>query len=216
MKPVQGMKVALLAAAVGWAGSVLAQNQPLTTGIYACTDAQGRRITADRPITECVDRDQRVLSHTGVEMRRVGPTLTEKEREAQDAQQRIKLMELSKAREQRSRERALQARYPNKAAHDTVRAEAVEQQTTQIAGANKRIEELQTARKKLDQEMEFYKKNPDKAPASLKRQVHGNDEDMADQLKFIKQREEEKRRINQQFDAEYGQLQKLWQSQPGK
>jgi orotate phosphoribosyltransferase len=34
-------------------------------GIYACTDANGRRITADRPIASCVDREQRVLGNTG-------------------------------------------------------------------------------------------------------------------------------------------------------
>lgn len=191
----------------------LAQNQAVTTGIYACTDAQGRRLTADRPITECIDRDQRVLGQTGVELRRVGPTLTEKEREEQDAQRRAKQQQISKLKEQRSRERALLARYPNKTAHDAVRAEAVEQQIQLIASANKRLEDLRSARKSMDAEMEFYKKDPEKAPGQLKRQVRGNDDDVLDQLKFIKQREEEKQRINQQFDNELAQLQKLWVGQ---
>ena len=154
-----------------------------------------------------------MLGHTGVELRRVGPTLTERERDEQDAQRRIKQQQLSKLKEQRSRDRALLARYPNKAAHDAVRAEAVEQQIQLIAVANKRMDDLRLARKSLDVEMEFYKKDPDKAPPQLKRQVRGNDEDVVDQLKFIKQREEEKQRINQQFDNELSQLQRLWSSQ---
>ena len=214
MKPVQGIPLVVVLTALGcWATPSLAQGVTTAIGIYACTDAQGRRLTADRPITECIDRDQRVLGHTGVELRRVGPTLTEKEREQQDAQRRLKQQQLSQVKEQRARERTLLMRYPNKAAHDAVRAEAVEQQTQLIAGANQRIEELRSARKPLDTEMEFYKKNPEKAPAQLKRQVQGNDEDVVDQLKFIKQREEEKQRINQQFDAQLAQLQKLWSSQ---
>ena len=96
MKPVQGIPLVLLAAFGCWATPSLAQGQTATIGIYACTDAQGRRITADRPITECIDRDQRVLGHTGVELRRVGPTLTERERDEQDAQRRIKQQQLSK------------------------------------------------------------------------------------------------------------------------
>ena len=213
MKPVQGILLVLLAAFGCWATPSLAQGQTATIGIYACTDAQGRRITADRPITECIDRDQRVLGHTGVELRRVGPTLTERERDEQDAQRRIKQQQLSKLKEQRSRDRALLARYPNKAAHDAVRAEAVEQQIQLIAVANKRMDDLRLARKSMDVEMEFYKKDPEKAPPQLKRQVRGNDEDVVDQLKFIKQREEEKQRINQQFDNELSQLQRLWSSQ---
>ena len=214
MKPVQGIPLVVVLTALGcWATPSLAQGVTTAIGIYACTDAQGRRITADRPITECIDRDQRVLGHTGVELRRVGPTLTERERDEQDAQRRIKQQQLSKLKEQRSRDRALLARYPNKAAHDAVRAEAVEQQIQLITVANKRMDDLRLARKSLDVEMEFYKKDPDKAPPQLKRQVRGNDEDVVDQLKFIKQREEEKQRINQQFDNELSQLQRLWSSQ---
>jgi len=58
----------LLAAA--WAGAALAQAGANQGSIYACTDAKGRRITADRPIADCVDREQRVLGNTGVELRR--------------------------------------------------------------------------------------------------------------------------------------------------
>ena len=35
--------------------------QSLVQGIYTCTDAKGRKLTSDRPIPECHDREQRVL-----------------------------------------------------------------------------------------------------------------------------------------------------------
>ena len=56
--------------------------------VYTCIDKTGRRITADRPIADCVDREQRILDHTGAERRRIGPTLTEHERAALEVQRR--------------------------------------------------------------------------------------------------------------------------------
>ena len=36
------------------------------SSIYTCIDAQGRRITSDRPIPQCLDREQRELSRSGI------------------------------------------------------------------------------------------------------------------------------------------------------
>ena len=57
----------------------LAQGQtPSAAGIYSCVDAQGRRLTSDRPIPDCTTREQRVLNKDGSVQRVVPPTLTEK------------------------------------------------------------------------------------------------------------------------------------------
>ncbi|OYU93352.1 MAG: hypothetical protein CFE45_20960 [Burkholderiales bacterium PBB5] len=34
-------------------------------GIYTCVDAQGRKLTSDRPIPDCVTREQRLLNKDG-------------------------------------------------------------------------------------------------------------------------------------------------------
>ena len=39
--------------------TALAQTPPVVGGVYTCVDAKGRRLTADRPIPECTDREQR-------------------------------------------------------------------------------------------------------------------------------------------------------------
>ena len=197
-------------------GATLAQAQHTPSAIYNCTDARGRQITADRPIADCIDRDQRVLGATGVELRRVGPTLTAKEREQQDAQRRAQLDQLRQQREERSRNMALLSRYPNKAAHDVVRAEAVANEDQQIASANKRLEDLHATRKQLNTELEFYKKDPKKAPPALQRRLRDNDEDQQDQHNFIQQREQSKQRLNQRYDEELTQLQKLWAQSSAK
>lgn len=192
------------------AGPACALDAGVPAGIYACTDAKGRRLTADRPIAECVDRDQRVLGSSGVELRRVGPTLTDNERAELDAQRRREQAEQRRVREERSRERALIARYPNQAAHDAERAEALSQ-TDQVANlARQRIQELQAQRVKIDGEMEFYRKDTSKAPASLRRQLDENRSSQEEQQRFIQQQEQEKSRINQRFDAELVPLRALW------
>jgi len=198
----------LLAAA--WAGAALAQAGANQGSIYACTDAKGRRITADRPIADCVDREQRVLGNTGVELRRVSPTLTEQERSAIDARRRQDQAEQARVREERSRDRAMLLRYPNQASHDAARNEALSQVSDVNAVAQQRLSELKQRRTKLNTELEFYQNDPKKAPANLRRQLKDNSESQEEQLRFIKQQDEEQQRINQRFDAELQQLRRLW------
>lgn len=214
MKQALHAKLSLYVVATVWAGAMPAQAQANSGGIYACTDANGRRITADRPIASCVDREQRVLGNTGVEVRRVGPTLTDQERSAQEAKRRQDQVEQQRLREERSRERAILARFPSQGVHDAARAEAIAQVNDVIGVAQKRLVDLQERRRKLNTELEFYQNDPKKAPANLRRQLDDNTESQAEQQRFIKQQEEEKQRINQRFDAELQQLRKLWAELP--
>jgi hypothetical protein len=157
-----------------------------------------------------VDRDQRVLGNSGVELRRVGPTLTDNERAELDAQRRRDQAEQRRMREERSRDKALITRYPNQAAHDAERAEAISQVDQVISVARQRQQELQTRRTALNAEMEFYRKDPAKAPASLRRQLDENTASQEEQQRFVQQQDQEKRRIQERFDAELQQLRQLW------
>ena len=200
----------MLASVVGpgaWA------QQPGAGSIYTCVDRQGRRLTADRPIAECLDREQRELGPTGTVRRQFGPSLTEQERAALVAKRRKDAEERARQQEERRRERVLTTRYPDKAAHDVERAAAIQLLDDISAIAEKRMVELQQQRKALDTEMEFYQKDPAKAPMPLRRKVAENDEDMAEQQRFVANQDLEKRRIHQRFDAELAQLRRLWATQ---
>lgn len=190
-----------------------AQSQGATGGIYTCVDRNGRRLTADRPIPECLDREQRELSPSGTTRRQIGPSLTEIERTALEAQRRKEAEERARLVEERRRERVLVARYPDKAAHDVERAAAIQLVDDVTATAEKRITELQAERKKLDVEMEFYKKDPNKAPMTLRRKMAENEEIVAEQQRFIAGQDQEKRRVHARFDTELAQLRKLWDAQ---
>ena len=181
--------------------------------IYTCIDRNGRKLTADRPIPECLDREQRELGPTGIVRRQIGPSLTEQERAAAEVQRRKEDEERSRQVEERRRERVLTARYPDKAAHDVERAAAIAMVDDVTATAEKRIAELREQRKAFDSEMEFYKKDPSKAPMSLRRKIAENEESIAEQQRFIAGQDQEKRRVHQRFDVELAQLRKLWEAQ---
>ena len=73
---------------------------------------------------------------------------------------------------------------------------------------------LRDQRKKLDQEMDFYRANPARAPASLRRQFEENDAAVAGQQQFIRDQEAEKNRVSARFDAELEKLRSLWPDAP--
>ena len=190
-----------------------AQAPGTSGGIYTCVDRNGRRLTADRPIAECLDREQRELGPSGIVRRQIGPSLTEQERAAQEAQRRKEAEARARELEERRRERVLTARYPDKATHDVERAAAIQMVDDVTATAEKRLVELAQQRKAFDVEMEFYKKDPNKAPMSLRRKIAENEESIAEQQRFIAGQDQEKRRVHQRFDVELAQLRKLWDAQ---
>ena len=203
-----GVLLATLGADWAWA-----QAPGTSGGIYTCVDRNGRRLTADRPIAECLDREQRELGPSGIVRRQIGPSLTEQERAAQEAQRRKEAEARARELEERRRERVLTARYPDKATHDVERAAAIQMVDDVTATAEKRLVELAQQRKAFDVEMEFYKKDPNKAPMSLRRKIAENEESIAEQQRFIAGQDQEKRRVHQRFDVELAQLRKLWDAQ---
>ena len=205
---VGGVLLASLGADGAWA-----QAPGASGSIYTCVDRNGRRLTADRPIAECLDREQRELGPSGTVRRQIGPSLSEQERAAQEVQRRKEAEARARALEERRRERALTARYPDKPTHDVERAAAIQLVDDVTAIAEKRLAELAQQRKAFDVEMEFYKKDPAKAPLSLRRKIAENEESIAEQQRFIAGQDQEKRRVHQRFDAELAQLRKLWEAQ---
>ena len=179
-------------------------------GIYTCQDAKGRRITADRPIPECLDREQRQLSPTGTVIRKIGPVLTEQERAAEEAKAQKALEERRRLADEKKRDRALVARYPDHGSHDKERRSAIALADGAIATSNKLAGELQAERRRLDSELEFYQKDPSRIPAPLQRQVEENARQADAQKRFVANQELEKKRINARFDEELVILKRLW------
>lgn len=194
----------------GKSGPVAAGGKSSSAGIYSCTDSKGRTITADRPIPDCVDREQRELNPSGTTRRKVEPTYTAREQAEREDRERLAQQQAARLVEERRRERALLVRYPNAAAHDRERAEALVQIDVVILAARKRVDELAQDRKKADDELEFYVKDPSKAPDAIRRKLEDNARSVAVQNRFIGEQEDEKKRVNARFDEELARLAPLW------
>ncbi|WP_366946023.1 DUF4124 domain-containing protein [Polaromonas sp.] len=204
------MRVQMMAAVVWTALAAGVSSIAQTQGIYSCVDAAGRKITADRPIAECIDRPQRQINPSGTVKRVVGPSLTAQEKAAQEQKDRVAAEVRAREAEEKRRDRALLLRYPSRTVHDKERAEALEQIDEVIKAASKRTTELAGQRKAIDADFEFYKSDAAKAPASLKRRLEENDSSVAVQKRFIADQEAEKKRVNMRFDEELVKLNQLW------
>lgn len=180
------------------------------SGIYTCVDSKGRRITSDRPIMECLDREQRELGKTGVTKRVLPPSYTAEERARLDAQRKAEEEVQARIAEEKRRDRALLIRYPNQAVHDKERAEAVSQIDEVVNAVKRREASLAKQRREIDTELEFYQGDINKAPSWLKRKLEDNESQVLVQKRFLDEQALEKARINARFDEELAKLRQLW------
>lgn len=201
-----------LGALAGCCVSTAVWAQDTRSAIYSCVDSKGRKITADRPIPECVDREQKLLNPSGTVKGRVGPSLTAQERADLEAQEKRDFEERNRRNDERRRDRALLTRYPNQSVHDKERVEALAQVDLARAAAAKNVADLQKQRVRIDAEMEFYAKDQSKAPPTLRRQSEEFDQTLAVQARFIAEQDNETARVNARFDEERVRLRQLWRS----
>lgn len=207
--PIPYLRTAIVALMLtGGAGQAWSQ-------IYSCVDKNGRRLTSDRPIVECLDREQEQRGATGTVRKVIPPSYTAEERERVEAKRRAEDEARARVAEERRRERALLVRYPNQTVHDKERQEALAQVDEVIAAVEKRGEALKVQRKEIDTEMEFYQRDPSKAPAWLKRKLEDNKAEQQAQTRHLSEQQMEKRRINARFDEELVRLRPLWVGEAG-
>ncbi len=178
--------------------------------IYSCVDAKGRTITADRPIMDCLDRNQRELSSFGVVKRQIGPSLTAQEQLQQDQKDKVVAEQRAREAESKRRDRTLLLHYPNRASHDQQRAATLAQSEETIQLAKKIITELNLERKAMSHELETYAKDPSKAPLSIKLSLKDNQASLLEHQQIIVDQEQEKKRITKRFDEELLRLTQLW------
>lgn len=176
--------------------------------IYACTDASGKRITSDRPIAECLGREQRLLNADGSTREIVRPILTADERAAQEAAERTRAMRAAADGDAVRSDRNLRARYPNEAAHQRARASALDDLKRTLQLSQFRLDELAVERKPLQEEAEFYAGR--QMPAALKQQLDANDAAAEAQRVLMANQQSESARINATFDAELVRLRAMW------
>jgi hypothetical protein len=182
--------------------------------IYTCTDAKGRRLSSDRPIPECLDREQKELSSSGFTRRIIPPSQSDMDRAqamaAKEAQAQQQEQEKARLKEMERRNQLMLIRYPNQTKHDAERQSQLETVQATVTTIQFRQRELERQRKELQSELEFYKNDLSKAPPALQRRFKNNDEEIVVQQQLMRHQEEESKRINARFDEELMELRKLW------
>jgi hypothetical protein len=208
---------ALIAMAGTWmavTGAAGADNDAnkAASGIYTCVDDRGRRLTSDRPIAECVGKEQRVLNRDGSQRGVVPPTLTAEERAEREARERDAAQARVAQADAVRRDRNLVARYPDEATHNKAREAALDTVRVAIKATELRLRDLAGERKPLSDEAEFYQGRP--LPPKLKTMIDANDAAVEAQRSAVSNQQAELARINSLYDAELDRLRRLWTGAP--
>jgi hypothetical protein len=180
-----------------WAsGAALAVDR----SIYVCTDAGGKRITADRPPPECAGRQIRELRADGSVKRVLEPPPAPEDRAARAAEEARKQEAAEKQREQTRRDLALLETYASSKEIEAARVRALAGRQTLVERSQTRKKQLVEQRKKIDVEAEFYANRA--LPDKLKRAYADNDTLQKAEDRIIADTQAEIGRINASFDAD--------------
>lgn len=185
-----------------------ASAQQLGGSIFTCVNARGDHVRSDRPIADCMDREQRVLRKDGSLQYIWTPPLTADERTVKDARDRRVAAQRSAQREAERADRLLMQRFPNESAHNRARDAALEAARAALVQSEERIAALDAERQPLLAEAEFYKERV--LPAKLKHKFDAIDTAVAAQRQLIANQQAELVRVNALYDSELSRLRKLW------
>jgi hypothetical protein len=187
----------LLPGAVAWAAS-----------IYQCVDSAGKRLTSDRPIAACTDREQRQLNPDGSTKRVIPPSMTSEERSASESLERVENAKRVTKKDEIRRDRNLVSRFPSEAAHHAAREAALDDARRVVRISEARITALTVERQPLTDESEFYVGKA--IPPKLRQLLDANDAATDAQRSLLQNQQEEIVRINANFDAELERLRRIW------
>lgn len=196
----------------GAQGQAPAPTSATAPRIYSCVTPDGRRVTSDRPINDCLSREQRVLRKDGSMHGVLPPAMSPEERAAAEARAREEAVQKSAVQDAARHDRNLLARYRAQDRHDAARQAALDDIVKATEGSARRLKDLAKERKGLDDEAEFYKGKL--LPPKLKQAIDTNDAAMDAQQLFISQQTDERARVNRRFDLELARLKKLWAGAP--
>jgi len=204
-----GLAAALLALGAPGPGAA----QPSAGGvIYSCVDDHGHRITADRPIAQCIDREQQVLNADGSLRTVQPPSMTAEERAIKDARDRAAEEARAAQADAVRRDRNLMARYPSEEIHNRARGAALDTVRLAMKATELRLKDLAAERKPLLEQAEFYVGKP--LPPKLRTALDANDAALGAQREARVTQQAELDRVNKLYDDELERLRRLWAGAP--
>ena len=179
--------------------SSAAAAQSAQSAIFTCT-VNGKTFSGDRVPPECSNADLRELNRDGSVRRVIARPLTQDEQRARAMEAKKRLEDEDQHLAQRRRDKSLLEAYASEEEIEAARVKSLESANMAVVRANQRIADLNGARKKLDDEAEFYKKRV--VPDQITRSYVSVQQQISAEEKIASDAQAEIQRINERFDAE--------------
>jgi hypothetical protein len=126
--------------------------------IFRCTTAQGKVVTSDRPIPECISRGMKVYTDAGRFKKNIAPPLSAEEKQKIAEEEERKQREQLAEQERKKEERYLLAHYQSEADVQAARKRAVDVLVDKKRLANEQLENFSQLFLELQKELNQSKK----------------------------------------------------------
>ena len=167
--------------------------------IFRCTTAQGKVVTSDRPIPECVSRGMKVYTDAGRFKKTIAPPLSAEEKQKiadeQERKQREQLAEEGRKRE----ERYLLAHYQSEADVQAARKRAVDVLIDKKRLANEQLENFNQLFLDLQKELSQSKRTTQEFE-SIQRRANDLSSNVSNTRKAMAFYDQEIARMNREYD----------------
>jgi hypothetical protein len=180
--------------------------------IHTCKDDKGRTLTSDRPIPECLAREQRILNADGSVRKVIPAPLTKEQRaELEQRQAAEKAAELRR-QDERRRDLMLVSTYKTEAELDQAYIRALEVPVEALKASRARIDEFMKVLTAVRKEGEFYEGKV--WPAALRSKITELQAGIEAEQRNIGNKIEDIRRVNERFAADRVRLRQLLNAPP--
>ncbi|KPF66993.1 hypothetical protein IP84_14315 [beta proteobacterium AAP99] len=206
-----GVRLVLMGMAV-CSATALAQTQSAPREIHTCKDEKGRTLTSDRPLPECLGREQRILNPDGSVRKIVPPPLTREQRAELEQRQAAEKLAEARRQEERRRDLMLISNYKTEAELDQAYIRALEVPVEALKASRGRIDELMKTLAAVRKEGEFYEGKV--WPIALRSKLTEIQAGIEAEQRNIGNKSEDIRRVNERFAADRTRLRQLLTAQP--
>jgi hypothetical protein len=179
--------------------------------IYSCTDANGRVISADRPLAACADRELRVHNPDGSLRRIIEPPLTKEQKAQRETEEKRRRDEAWSRKVQQARDRNLLLTFEDEHSLESMRRRDLADIDHEIRLATQRILSLDKDLKIAQEAAQTWKAaNPHKQlPFTYQQRITDAANAILAEDALIADRNAERERVNSRFDADAQRLREL-------
>lgn len=179
--------------------------------IYSCEDEQGRMISSDRPIRDCARREMRVLNRDGSLREVIPPPLTRDQRKQAERYELERKDAQARSRARQARDRSLLISFEDELSLETMRRRHLAEIDAEIRIATSRIlsldKELKLAQAEADRQTKERAGRP--LPFIYQQRITDAANAILAEDALIRDRQNERERINERFDADASRLREL-------